>query len=486
MSDSDLLPPGTVLAERYEIVSLLGRGGMSAVYRARDRRLATAVWAVKEMGVDHLDGDDLEQAGRLFEQEAIMLAALSHRTLPRVCDYFIEGGRRYLVMELLEGETLERRVEQSGPVDPSRALQWCVELAEALVYLHGRSPAVIFRDMKPSNVMLTTDGDIKLIDFGIARFHSAEKAADTVALGTPGYAAPEQYGARQSDGRVDVYGLGATLHYLLTARAPTDHMFVFPPPSSICGGLPPAVDAVVLRAVSVNPADRFSDMAEMGAALREALDSVAGRSAPPLAQRPAMPPSPEPHAPVHTQKMALAFAPAALDFGTLRQGETRRLEVRVTGGARGALSCPERRMVRVEPRFLERADATVEVTVYTSSLREGGTHRTEIFLRSPAGEVRLPVCVSIEPARLSLLGVILAALLAVASLIPVFGFVAALLLAVLYYACPSDERIALRVFAVAAACCCGLNLALIAFLLARGHHLSRWFPWMNLFTVPLH
>lgn len=492
MPDPRLLAPGTLLAQRYEIASVVGRGGMSAVYRASDRRLPKAVWAIKEMWADALAPEDRDEAQRLFEREVTILAALSHPALPRVCDTFSENGKQYMVMEFLEGETLEAVVSRQGPIEVCRALRWAVRLADALAYLHERPEPVVFRDMKPPNVMIMANGDIKVIDFGIARFYSDGKHQDTVPFGTPGFAAPEQYGRAQSDPRVDVYGLGATLHYLLTARDPAETVFHFPPPSSLQAGVPPEVDALLGRALALEPADRFPRMREMQSALQHALAAVeAGLSAPPVTSAPTVPLAapppivpampvtapaaapgsvPRPSATPSTQPLTSlsqgtsgpAFEQAALDFGTVRRGEVQRLNVRVLGEVDGALVSDSRRWLRCEPRRPRGRDPVIQVTVYTSSLREARTHHGLVTLRDKGGDLHLPVRVTLEPTRVSLLSVLLATVLALTTLVPAAGLGAALLFALQYFTCPLDERPALRPFAFVIAALALCNAVLVA------------------------
>jgi serine/threonine-protein kinase len=165
------LPQQTVLQDRYVITQKLGQGGMGAVYRAGDRRLSTVSWAIKEMSQSAITGPlERQQARDAFRQEAEMLAGLSHPNLPRVTDHFEQDGKVYLVMEFVPGESLLSFLQREGlPQPQQRVFEWIRQLCDALEYLHTQDPPIIFRDLKPANIMLTPSGQIKLIDFGIAR-----------------------------------------------------------------------------------------------------------------------------------------------------------------------------------------------------------------------------------------------------------------------------------------------------------------------------
>lgn len=210
--------PGVLLAGRYQVDRLLGEGAAGCVWLARDTREKGRVWAVKELDFSGLPPGERRELLDHFEREAALLMRLDHPALPRVTDRFSEGGHEYLVMERVEGPTLERIVEErGGPLAPEEILAWGLQICDVLDYLHGQVPPVIYRDLKPANVMLTVQGRIKLVDFGIARTARPGRAGDTVAYGTPGFAPPEQYAGR-AEPRSDLYALGATLHRLLTGR----------------------------------------------------------------------------------------------------------------------------------------------------------------------------------------------------------------------------------------------------------------------------
>ena len=264
------LPPQSVLSGRYVILRRVGKGGMGAVYQAADTRIPGKTWAVKEMSDAAITNPlEKQQAIAAFRQEALMLARLDHPNLPKVTDHFTEGGKQYLVMDFIEGETLVERLEREdgGPLPVDEVLDWAAQLCDVLEYLHGQSPPVVFRDLKPGNVMVTPEGTVKLIDFGIVRLFKPGKATDTAFFGTTGYAPKEQYGKGQTDARSDVYALGATLHHLLTGVDPTDHPFDFEDMRRLDWEGPAHVADAVMGALSSDPGDRWQSAAEMKAAL---------------------------------------------------------------------------------------------------------------------------------------------------------------------------------------------------------------------------
>nr|HID13872.1 serine/threonine-protein kinase [Anaerolineae bacterium] len=267
-----MLIPGTLLQNRYRIHRQIGGGGMGVVYLAEDTRLPGRHCAIKEMSPAQLAPQDRTWAIPAFRQEAQMLAKLSHPGLTAVTDFFPEGGNWYLVMDYVEGKTLRDRLERArrGRLPPDEALGIVRQLCDVLEYLHGQSPPVVFRDLKPGNVMLTPQGEVKLIDFGIARFFKPGQTRDTVNLGTPGYAAPELYGGLgQSDPRTDVYSLGVLLHQMVTGHDPTTAAtpFPLPPPGDLVKGLPAHVEEVISRATRMQPDLRFQSVGELRQAL---------------------------------------------------------------------------------------------------------------------------------------------------------------------------------------------------------------------------
>src|SRR5215472_4166087 len=269
------LTTGNLLSGRYRVVRLVGKGGFGAVYEARDERFqAKRIVAIKEMSDGHLTPAERAQAIADFRQEADLLVQLKHPNLPDVSDFFEESGKAYLVMEFIEGKTLEKEQEDAGgPLDENRVMGWALQLCDVLGYLHTQPQPIIFRDMKPSNVMITRSGQIKLIDFGIARIFKSTAAKDTTSLGSRGYAPLEQYGRGQSDARSDIYALGATLYDLLTREVPTDaptrllNPQLFQTPRQFNPAISQATENIVLKAMAMDPKARFQSTAEMAQAI---------------------------------------------------------------------------------------------------------------------------------------------------------------------------------------------------------------------------
>lgn len=269
------IPANTIISERYLILRTLGQGGFGAVYLVQDKRLGDKLCALKEMSTASLTNPAQKQAAaRAFKQEALMLGALSHPNIPRVSDHFAEGEKQFLVMDYVEGKTLEELLDtRTQPFPENQVLTWAAQVSNALDYLHNRTPPIIFRDLKPGNLMVSPNGQtIKLIDFGIVRLFKPGAGKDTTALGTPGYASPEQYGKGQSDARSDVYALGATLHHLLTLRDPSSEPFKFPPIRTLNPSISPQVNTAIMRALEQDPAQRWASMREMRDSLGLSMD----------------------------------------------------------------------------------------------------------------------------------------------------------------------------------------------------------------------
>ena len=247
----------------FQILECVGIGGMGAVYKALDLRLNKRVVALKEMSQDGLGGENLQNAINSFTREAEMLAHLKHRNLPHVYDQFEEGGRRYLVMEFIEGETLAQRLytlSQQGHTLPlEQVFAIGKQLCDVLEYLHTQQPPIIFRDLKPANIMLGAQKRVFLIDFGIARLLKPGQAKDTVALGSPGYAPPEQY-RKASSPLSDVYSLGATLHQMITGADPAQNPFYF---QRFSVNLPD-LERLIMRMVSLDEQQRPASLHDIG------------------------------------------------------------------------------------------------------------------------------------------------------------------------------------------------------------------------------
>lgn len=273
------LEPGTVLQGRYAIERLLGGGGMGMVYLARDQRLANRPCAIKEM-VDHfIDPAQRIEANEYFAREADTLAQLKHQAIPAITDRFELANRHYLVMEYVEGRNLEEELAARGePLPEGLVIDIARQLCDVLAYLHGLEPPIVYRDMKPSNVMLNPNGRVVLVDFGIARLFKAARKG--TMIGTLGFAPPEQYQGLV-DPRSDIYSLGATLHYVLTGRDPEKFPpFSFPPihelRPAVSSNLAGAVDAALAYEVNGRPGrvQEFRDMMLYGRGLAHEGGSV--------------------------------------------------------------------------------------------------------------------------------------------------------------------------------------------------------------------
>lgn len=269
------LPKGTVLQGRYEIIRTVGIGGMGAVYQARDKRFTKVarLCAVKEMVNSAPDPHLRELSIKNFEREANILATLNHPAIPKIFDCFSEGNRSYLVLEFIEGQDLESLLQRTASFLPEeRVISWAIQICDVLSYIHSHKPnPIIFRDLKPSNIMLNNQDRIVLIDFGIAKvFQTGQKGT---MIGTEGYSPPEQYRGI-ADPRGDVYALGATMHHLLTKRDPRlEPPFTFHecPPRSLNPAVSKRLEAVVMKALQYEIEDRYSSAEEMGLALQTIL-----------------------------------------------------------------------------------------------------------------------------------------------------------------------------------------------------------------------
>lgn len=284
-----------VLQNRYRIVSLLGQGGMGAVYRAWDTRLDISV-AIKEMVPQPgLDAQTLDQLRHQFQQEAMVLARLHHPHLVRVTDFFEEGGNAYLVMDFVEGESLAHRIEQEGALPEAQVLEWASQLLGALAYCHAQG--IIHRDLKPQNVIIRPDGQATLVDFGLVKLwdpHDPRTRTAMRGMGTPEYAPPEQYDVQMghTDPRSDIYSLGATMYHALTAQVPPTATMriaspgIFQAPRAMNPRVSPRTEAAVLRATELTIENRFASAEEMAATLR-------GEAEAPAPASPAASPLPE-------------------------------------------------------------------------------------------------------------------------------------------------------------------------------------------------
>ena len=256
-----MLEIGSLVDGKYKILNKIGQGGMSVVYLAMNER-ANKQWAIKEVRKDGVQNFEVVKQGLIAETE--MLKKLSHPNLPSIIDVIDGDGTFLIVMDYIEGRHLESVVKEYGAQSQEDVIEWAKQLCDVLSYLHSRKPPIIYRDMKPSNVMLKPDGKVMLIDFGTAREFKENSVADTTCLGTQGYAAPEQYGGHgQTDARTDIYCLGATLYHLLTGHNPSEPPYEMYPIRYWNPELSSGLEEIILKCTQKNPDDRYQNCGEL-------------------------------------------------------------------------------------------------------------------------------------------------------------------------------------------------------------------------------
>lgn len=257
---------GNIIEGKYEILTLIGKGGMSEVYLAIDKNL-NKQWAIKEIKKKAWDKNN-ELVIQSALAEANMMKKLDHPCLPRIVDIIDKEDAIYVVMDYIEGEPLNKILAKTGAQTQETVIEWAKDLCEVLDYLHTQNPPIIYRDMKPANIMLQPNGNIKLIDFGIAREYKEHNMEDTVSLGTKGYAAPEQFGGQgQTDARTDIYCLGVTLYHLLTGKNPCEPPYEIYPIRYWNAELSSGLENIILKCTQLNPEDRYQSCAELFYAL---------------------------------------------------------------------------------------------------------------------------------------------------------------------------------------------------------------------------
>ena len=252
-----LVPSNRLLKQQYRILHMIGKGGMGTVYVGEDVRLGNRLVAIKEMSQSGLSPSEKIEAASNFKHEAHLLAELQHPNLPSIYDHFEENQRWYLVMSFVKGQTLANYLEaRGGKLPPEEVLEIGIVLCNVLNYLHTHRPPIIFRDLKPSNIMRTTEGHIYLIDFGLARFFKPGQTKDTTNYGSFGYAPPEQYGKAQTTVRSDIYSLGATLYELLSGYELADTPFYLPPLLSLVPTTPAQLATLTTRMLDLDEQKR--------------------------------------------------------------------------------------------------------------------------------------------------------------------------------------------------------------------------------------
>src|SRR5215471_10081997 len=252
-----------LLKERYRILVLVGQGGFGAVYKVEDIHDGNRILALKQINLSALTAHEVIEATAAFNREVTLLSDLAFPNLPRIYDHFTDSEHWYLVTDFIEGETLEQYLKKSrnGRLPLKEVLDIGIQLCCVLEYLHTRDPSIIFRDLKPANVMLTPAGHLYLIDFGIARHFKPGQPKDTIPLGSPGYAAPEQYGRAQTTPRADIYSLGALLHQVLTGINPEQNPFRFELAPLQAQSIPGRLQSLVRQMVEMDALNRPSRMA---------------------------------------------------------------------------------------------------------------------------------------------------------------------------------------------------------------------------------
>lgn len=260
-----MLEIGSIIDGKYKILNKIGQGGMSVVYLAMNER-ANKQWAIKEVRKDGTKDYEVVKQGLIAETD--ILKRLNHPHLPSIIDVIDCDDTFLIVMDYIEGRTLDHWLKKEGAQPQERVVEWAKQICDVLGYLHSRKPPIIYRDLKPSNVMLKPDGKIMIIDFGTAREFKEQSIEDTKCLGTQGYAAPEQYGGHgQTDARTDIYNLGATMYHLLTGHNPSLPPYEMYPIRQWNPALSSGLEAIVTKCTQRNPNDRYQSCAELMYAL---------------------------------------------------------------------------------------------------------------------------------------------------------------------------------------------------------------------------
>lgn len=244
----------------------IGEGASGAVHLVEEIDRPGVRWALKEHELSNLGIEELGEAGSLYLREISILESLNHPGIPKLVESFTSGSSKYILMEYIDGETLDEIMQKKGhPFTAEQLIPLLLQIARILDYLHNQQPfPIIFRDIKPSNIILTTGGKIKLIDFGIARFFRPGRTKDTQQLGTPGFSAPEQYGSGQSDTRSDIFSLGATIYHLLTGMDMLHLNFNYQTISALAPrGLPLWLEHLVMKCLSYKPDDRYQSARDL-------------------------------------------------------------------------------------------------------------------------------------------------------------------------------------------------------------------------------
>lgn len=265
-----MLEIGSIIDEKYKVLSVIGHGGMSTVYLAINEK-ANKPWAIKEVRKDGIKHFDVVKQSLIVEID--MLKKLSHKGLPSIVDVIDKDDNFLIVMDYIEGNTLKSVLKEKSVIQQEMVVDWALQLCDVLKCLHNRKPPIIYRDMKPSNIMLRSDGSVVLIDFGTAREFKEENVEDTTCLGTQGYAAPEQFGGQgQTDVRTDIYSLGATIYHLVTGHNPSEPPYEMYPITRWNDTLSTGLEHIILKCTQRNPQDRYQNVDELIYALKHYRD----------------------------------------------------------------------------------------------------------------------------------------------------------------------------------------------------------------------
>lgn len=269
-----MLEIGSLVDGKYKILNKVGQGGMSVVYLAMNEK-ANKQWAIKEVRKDGIKDFEVVKQGLVAETD--ILKKLNHPHLPSIIDVIDTNDSFIIIMDYIQGNSLNKALDEFGAQSQENVIDWAKQLCDVLGYLHTRTPAIIYRDMKPANVMLKPDGNVTLIDFGTAREFKEKNLADTTCLGTVGYAAPEQFGGMgQTDARTDIYCLGATLYHLVTGMNPCEPPYEIKPIREINPALSSGLERIILKCTQRDPNDRYQSAAELMYALEhyEEIDDI--------------------------------------------------------------------------------------------------------------------------------------------------------------------------------------------------------------------
>ena len=265
-----MLKVGDLIDGKYKILNEIGRGGMSTVYLAINEK-ANKPWAVKEVRKNGISNRELVKQSLMVEIN--LLKKLKHKGLPSIVDIIDQQDNYLIVMDYIEGITLENIMQEEGVQPQEKVVDWAIQLCDVLQYLHTRRPAIIYRDMKPSNIMLRSDGSVVLIDFGTDREFKERHVADTTCLGTQGYAAPEQFGGMgQTDERTDIYSLGATMYRLVTGHNPSEPPYEMYPITHWNPRLSTGLEGIIAKCTSKDPKSRYQSVQEVRYALEHYRD----------------------------------------------------------------------------------------------------------------------------------------------------------------------------------------------------------------------